>query len=239
MRIGIFGRGKLGKAVAALAERESDLEVGWHIDLGEEPGGHVDVALDASAAGAVAGHLGWAIETGTDLVVAVTGWEHSVLAASREASPGGGVITSPNFSLSVAFMKRAALASVASPRWTRTPRSPSSRGTTPPRPMPPAGPPSSSPRHSSRAARDTLGWNQGSAEPGKINVASLRAGLGDRLPRDPVRDGRRQPGALARGRFPRPVRERRARRPALAEGPQGDLHLRRRCRRHHRPLFRN
>ena len=95
MRIGIFGRGKLGKAVAALAERESDLEVGWHIDLGEEPGGHVDVALDASAAGAVAGHLGWALEAGTALVVAVTGWDRSILDASRIAAAGGECLRRP------------------------------------------------------------------------------------------------------------------------------------------------
>lgn len=55
MKIGVFGRGKLGNAVTALASRESGLEVAWFIDLGESPSGRVDVALDASAAGAVPG----------------------------------------------------------------------------------------------------------------------------------------------------------------------------------------
>ena len=43
--------------------------------------------------------------------------------------------------------------------------------------MPPAGPPSSSPRHSSKAARDTLAGTRARPSLGKINIASLRAGL--------------------------------------------------------------
>jgi len=177
MRIGIFGRGKLGKAVAALAERENDLEVGWHIDLGEEPGGHVDVALDASAAGAVAGHLGWALEAGTDLVVAVTGWDRSILDASRIAAAGRGVLTSPNFSLSVAFMKRAAL---AIGRFAALDAD-SSLAIVERHHAAKADAPSGTAKFLAEALVQGCprytGWNQGAAEPGKINIASLRAGL--------------------------------------------------------------
>jgi len=35
----------------------------------------VDVAIDASVAGAVEAHLDWALATGTDLVIGATGWE--------------------------------------------------------------------------------------------------------------------------------------------------------------------
>src|SRR5512142_1049936 len=107
MKYGIFGRGRLGGAVAALAAKEADLELAWHIDLGEEPGERVEVALDASAAAAVPGHLDWALATGTNLVIATTGWDTSILDSERIEASGIGVLRTPNFSLSVAFMRRA------------------------------------------------------------------------------------------------------------------------------------
>jgi 4-hydroxy-tetrahydrodipicolinate reductase len=67
----------------------------------------VDLAFDASFADAVPEHLAWALETGTDLVIGVTGWTLPDL----EARVGNriAVLTSPNFSLAVALMARLSL----------------------------------------------------------------------------------------------------------------------------------
>jgi 4-hydroxy-tetrahydrodipicolinate reductase len=176
MRLGIFGRGKLGSAIAALASREKDLEIGWFIDVGEEPSGPVDAALDASAAGAVAGHLAWAVETGTDLVICATGWDLSILDPLRNGAPGIGVLASPNFSLSVAFMRRAAL---AIGRFAAI-ESDSSLAIVERHHAAKADAPSGTAKLLAEALVQGCprydGWNMGRAEPGKINIASLRAG---------------------------------------------------------------
>lgn len=101
-RIGIFGRGRLGSAIAA----EAGEALAWVVDQGEAPPGPVDVAIDASIAVAVASHLDWALETETDLVIGATGWSLPDL----EARVGDriGVLTSTNFSLTVALMARLA-----------------------------------------------------------------------------------------------------------------------------------
>ncbi len=176
MRIGIFGRGKLGRAITALAAKERDMELAWVVDLGEAPSGRVDAVLDASAAGAVGEHLAWAMETGTNLVIAATGWEDSVLAPFK-ASPGRiGVMVSPNFSLSVAFVRRAALAlgrfaaldeasSLGIVEHHHTGKADAPSGTAK---LLAGALVQGCPRYS--------GWNMGSAEPGKVNVASLRIG---------------------------------------------------------------
>ena len=70
MRIGIFGRGRLGQAIAAEAANVTDLELLWHIDKGQTPTAPVEVAIDASVAGAVPEHLDWALAQGCDLVIA-------------------------------------------------------------------------------------------------------------------------------------------------------------------------
>ncbi len=126
MKIGIFGRGKLGRAVASeieaaargaasgedagAAPREPDdipvLE--WIIDQGEQPGGPVDVALDASASGAVQPHIDWALAMGTNLVIGTTGWRIDGL--PELVGDRIGLLVSPNFSLGVALAKRLARA---------------------------------------------------------------------------------------------------------------------------------
>jgi 4-hydroxy-tetrahydrodipicolinate reductase len=176
MRIGIFGRGKLGSAVAALAAKEKDLEIAWMADIGEEPGGPVDAVLDASAAGAVAAHMAWALESGTNFVVAVTGIEEDLLERARAASARIGVLTSPNFSLSVAFMRRAALAmgkfaaieegsSLAIVERHHDKKLDAPSGTAK---LLAGALAEGCPRYT--------GWNMGRAEADKINVASLRIG---------------------------------------------------------------
>jgi 4-hydroxy-tetrahydrodipicolinate reductase len=107
MRVGIFGRGRLGSAILAAAQRQEDIQITWIVDQGETPSGPVDVAIDASMAEAVAEHLSWALETGTDLVVGTTGWEIADL--QDRVSDRIGVLTASNFSLTVALMARLSL----------------------------------------------------------------------------------------------------------------------------------
>lgn len=107
MRIGIFGRGRLGRAIAQEVETTPDLVLAWQVDKGESPDGPVEVAIAASAAEAVEGHLEWALNQGTDLVIGVTGWKLPDL--SERIGERIGVLVAPNFSLSVALMARLAL----------------------------------------------------------------------------------------------------------------------------------
>ena len=104
MRIGIFGRGRLGNAVAEAVREAKDLELAWMVDVGETPG-EADLAIDASAAAAVPEHLEWALATGTDLVIGTTGW---AVPADLDARCRGriAVLVAPNFSLAVALMAR-------------------------------------------------------------------------------------------------------------------------------------
>ena len=107
MQVGIFGRGKLGLAIVQEISSGKEFELAWHIDKGEAPGAKVELAFDASAAEAVAEHLDWALETGTDLVVGVTGWAIPDLESRIQGRIG--VLASPNFSLAVALMARLSL----------------------------------------------------------------------------------------------------------------------------------
>ena len=107
MRIGLFGRGRLGSAILAAAQCQEDLQIAWIVDQGELPSGAVDVAIDASVAAAVEGHLAWALDTGTDLVVGATGWAIADLQA--RVNERIGVLTAANFSLTVAFMAQMAI----------------------------------------------------------------------------------------------------------------------------------
>ena len=107
MRLGLFGRGRLGSAILAAAQRQTDLDIIWSVDRGEVPSGAVDAAIDASVAQAVAGHLAWALETGTPFVIGTTGWEIPDLQA--RVADRIGVLTASNFSLTVALMARLSL----------------------------------------------------------------------------------------------------------------------------------
>jgi 4-hydroxy-tetrahydrodipicolinate reductase len=175
MRIGIFGRGRLGSAVAALAKSEG-LELAWIVDKGESPSGKVDAVLDASAASAVGEHIAWALETGTNLVIGATGWDDSALLPLREKGSRIGALASPNFSLSVAFMRRAALAlgrfaaieegsSLAIVERHHAAKADAPSGTAK---LLAGALVEGCPRYS--------GWNMGRAEEGKVNIASLRIG---------------------------------------------------------------
>ena len=102
LRIGLFGRGRLGSAITA----EATDPLVWTVDMGETPSGPADVAIDASVAEAVAGHLDWALATGTDLVIGATGW--SLPDLEQRVAGRIGVLAASNFSLTVALMARLA-----------------------------------------------------------------------------------------------------------------------------------
>jgi 4-hydroxy-tetrahydrodipicolinate reductase len=103
LRIGLFGRGRLGSAIAT----EAGTALSWQAGRNETPSAPVDVAIDASVAGALEVHLAWAMETSTDLVIGTTGWTMPDL-ESRVAGRIG-VLTASNFSLTVALMARLSL----------------------------------------------------------------------------------------------------------------------------------
>jgi len=106
MKIGIFGKGRLGSAIAQEIAYASDLELLWHVDRGEAPTAGIDLALDASIAEAVPEHIDWALASGTDLVIGTTGWEMPELGQRIDRHIG--VLVAPNFSLGVALMARLA-----------------------------------------------------------------------------------------------------------------------------------
>jgi 4-hydroxy-tetrahydrodipicolinate reductase len=102
MRIGIFGRGRLGQAIAQAAGGE----LAWQVGREPAPDAPVDVAIDASAGAAVSGHLDWALSKGANLVIGATGWEIPDLAARVGSRIG--VVVAPNFSLTVALLAKLA-----------------------------------------------------------------------------------------------------------------------------------
>ena len=101
-RIGLFGQGRLGSAIAA---RAGD-RLAWCVTR-QAPPGPADVAIEASAGAAVEARLRWALATGTPLVIGSTGWDLPDLAA--RVAERIGVVTAPNFSLGIALLRRFAL----------------------------------------------------------------------------------------------------------------------------------
>ncbi|PKL23746.1 MAG: hypothetical protein CVV47_13105 [Spirochaetae bacterium HGW-Spirochaetae-3] len=110
VRIGLFGRGRLGTAVVERIGLTPGVELAWVAGRGEPPCAGADVVLDASSGSAVAEHLRWALETGTSLAIGATGWDTSVVDALAGRPLDIGVMVAPNFSLAVALMRRSALA---------------------------------------------------------------------------------------------------------------------------------
>jgi len=107
MRIGIFGRGRLGGAIAEVVRECPDAELAWIAGRGEAPTGAADVVIDASSAVAVEAHLQWSLEHGADFLIGTTGWAIPDLAA--RVGERIGVVTAPNFSLTVALYARLSL----------------------------------------------------------------------------------------------------------------------------------
>ncbi len=64
------------------------------------------MAIDVSHPEAVADHVAWANDTATDLVIGTTSWPAE---AARGSGRFSGILIAPNFSLSMALMRRFAL----------------------------------------------------------------------------------------------------------------------------------
>ena len=186
MKIGLFGAGRLGSAVMTAA-RAAGHEIAWTLEGPGDPPSLPDIALDASHASGVAAHLAWARKAGCPIVIGTTGWDRSILEGAT--SWGIGVMVSPNFSLGVAFMRRAAL---ALGRFTAL-NAGNGNGNGH------AGADlailerhhnkkADSPSGTAKLLADALvegdragggsfdGWSMGLAQPGKVNMASIRAG---------------------------------------------------------------
>lgn len=99
-RIGLFGRGRLGSAIAAAAGGR----LAWQVTREAPPAARVDVAIDAAAGAAVPSHLDWALRTGTPLVIGATAWDIPDLA--DRVGDRIGVVVAPNFSLAVLLLRR-------------------------------------------------------------------------------------------------------------------------------------
>lgn len=105
MKIGLFGRGRLGSAIAARGGSEIVWTLGREGDPPADP--KVDVAIDASSGAGVLKHLDWAIASGVDLVIGATGW--TIPDLDERVGQSIGVVVAPNFSLSVALYARLSL----------------------------------------------------------------------------------------------------------------------------------
>ena len=103
MKIGLFGRGRLGSAIATLGGEA----IAWQVGRNQSPRGPVDVAIDASMGEAAETHLKWALDNGTDLVIGTTGW--SIPDLRERVGDRIGVVVAPNFSLSIALYARLSL----------------------------------------------------------------------------------------------------------------------------------
>ena len=103
MKIGLFGRGRLGSAIATLGGEA----IAWQVGRNQSPRGPVDVAIDASMGEAAETHLKWALDNGTDLVIGTTGW--SIPDLKERVSDRIGVVVAPNLSLSIALYARLSL----------------------------------------------------------------------------------------------------------------------------------
>lgn len=102
--VGVFGRGRLGAAVAAEVASAPQTALAWHLTREAPPQGPCPVVIECSAAAGVLPHLEWAIERGKPLVIGSTGWSIPDLAERiRGRIP---VLVAPNFSLGVALLAR-------------------------------------------------------------------------------------------------------------------------------------
>jgi len=179
MRLGVFGRGRLGGAIAAEIARYTAspdaLELAWTEGREAGPRTRVEVAVDASNASAVEAHLEWALSTGTDLVIATTGWKIPDL----ERRVGGriGVLVASNLSMGVALMRK--LAAMMGAYAAADPEA--DLGIIEHHHKMKLDAPSGTAINLAAAALSACprysGWKLGSYEKDKINIASLRSGF--------------------------------------------------------------
>lgn len=103
MKIALFGFGKMGRLIAALAEKQGDSFTVMNrfspIDLSS-----YDVCIDFSYAEGVLSHLELAASFKKPIVIGTTGWDDQLDTAKQIVKQAGiGAIYSPNFSLGIAL----------------------------------------------------------------------------------------------------------------------------------------
>ncbi len=178
MRLGVFGRGRLGGAIATEIARYTAapdaLELAWTEGRDMGPRTRVEVAVDASNAAAVEEHLEWALRSGTDLVIATTGWKIPDL--NERVGGRIGVLVASNLSMGVALMRRLALMVGAYAAMDQD----SDIGIIEHHHKMKQDAPSGTALNLALAIQSSCprytGWNMGSNEKDKINMASLRTG---------------------------------------------------------------
>lgn len=99
LRIGLFGKGRLGSAIAARLDRQ----LVWQVTRQAPPHDRVDVAIEVSSGSVVEERVAWALRTGTPLVIGSTGFDLDLPALVQARI---GVLVAPNFSLGVALLRR-------------------------------------------------------------------------------------------------------------------------------------
>ncbi|MDZ7630717.1 MAG: dihydrodipicolinate reductase C-terminal domain-containing protein [Gemmatimonadaceae bacterium] len=105
LRIAVFGVGRLGREIVALApDRDAQIVA----TFGREPvatvavlrDAAVDVAIDVSVAEAVTANAAVCLDAGVPLVIGVTGWHAGEAALRRDvAARQAAVLVAPNFSV--------------------------------------------------------------------------------------------------------------------------------------------
>ena len=103
MRLGIFGKGRLGSALAEAAGSR----LVWQVGRETPPSEPVDAAIEATVAAAVPARIEWALATGTPLHIGTTGW--SVPDLEARVKGRAAVLVAPNFSLTMALYARISL----------------------------------------------------------------------------------------------------------------------------------
>ncbi len=102
MKVGVFGKGRLGAAIAQAAGPA----LMWQVTRDDPPDWDVDVVIEASVGAAVERRLAWALAHEVPLVIGTTGW--SIPDLHERVGARIGVVLAPNFSLGVALVRRLA-----------------------------------------------------------------------------------------------------------------------------------
>lgn len=105
LRVAVFGVGRLGKEIVALApDRDASIVATFSRASGSIEdalrSARADVAIDVSVAGEVVPHAALCARLGVPVVIGVTGWdENFVLLAKTVTDAGGSALVAPNFSV--------------------------------------------------------------------------------------------------------------------------------------------
>lgn len=108
LRVALVGRGKMGRAIEALAA-ERGVEVvatlGRDSDVTAQALGDADVAIEFTEPAAVAPNVRACLAAGVPVVVGTTGWLDALPGVAREVERGGGrLLWAANFSVGVNAM---------------------------------------------------------------------------------------------------------------------------------------